>query len=82
MTKLFRLDGDTKREYTEEEYAQFVIDEANYKAELKAKADLTAELAQKKATAEAKLAALGITTEDLKALGLQHNTARYDLEIM
>jgi hypothetical protein len=70
MTKLYKLDGDTKREYTEEEYAQFAIDEANYKAELKAKADLTAELAEKKALAEAKLAALGLTADDLKALGL------------
>ncbi len=29
--------------------------------------------AQAKATAEGKLAALGLTTDDLRALGLQHN---------
>ena len=73
MIKKYKLDGDTKREYTEEEYAQAAIDEASYEAELKTKADLATELATKKAAAEAKLAALGLTADDLKALGLQHN---------
>lgn len=34
------------------------------------KAEQNAQLAAKKATAEAKLAALGLTSDDLKALGL------------
>ena len=70
MIKKYKLDGDTKREYNEEEYAQAAIDEATYEAEVKAKADLAAELAAKKAAAEAKLSALGLTADDLKALGL------------
>ena len=70
MIKKYKLDGDTKREYTVEEYAQAAIDEASYEAELKTKADLATELATKKAAAEAKLAALGLTADDLKALGL------------
>lgn len=70
MTKKYKLDGDTKREYTEEEYAQAAIDEASYESEVKAKADFEAQLAAKKAAAEAKLAALGLDTDDLKALGL------------
>jgi hypothetical protein len=51
-------------EPTEEEIAQAWID---YQA--KVETDLAAEQA-KKAAAEAKLAALGLTTDDLKALGL------------
>jgi hypothetical protein len=38
-----------------------------------AKAQAEAEAAAKKAAAEAKLAALGLTTDDLKALGLGGN---------
>jgi hypothetical protein len=38
-----------------------------------AKAQAEAEAAAKKATAEAKLAALGLTADDLKALGLGGN---------
>ena len=55
-----------ERELNAEEIAQQEIDEANLlarKAEDEAKA-------QAKAGAEAKLAALGLTSEDLKALGL------------
>jgi hypothetical protein len=49
--------GETvKRELNAEEIAQQEIDEANYLAA--------------KATAEGKLAALGLTTDDLRALGL------------
>ena len=61
------------REMTDQEYAQYKINQAEYaeeKAEEKAKA-------QAKATAEGKLAKLGLTTDDLRALGLQHNN--YDL---
>ena len=54
------------REMTDQEYAQYQINQAEYaeeKAEEKAKA-------QAKATAENKLAKLGLTTDDLRALGL------------
>jgi hypothetical protein len=54
------------REMTDAEFAQYQIDKA--KAEEVAKAEEDKAIA--KATAEAKLAALGLTTEDLKALGL------------
>lgn len=62
-----------ERELNAEELAQQAIDEANIaavKAAQQAKADTAA---QAKAAAEAKLAALGLTTEDLKALGLGGN---------
>jgi len=59
-----------ERELNAEELAQQEIDEANFLA-AKAIADAETEAkAQAKAEAEAKLAALGLTTEDLKALGL------------
>jgi len=70
MTKLYKLDGDTKREYTDEEYAQAVIDEANYLQEVDKRAQAKIEAETKKAAAQAKLAALGLTTDDLTALGL------------
>ena len=54
------------REANAEELAQMEKDAASYAAELVAKAEAEA----KKAAAEAKLAALGLTTDDLKALGL------------
>jgi len=54
------------REMTDAEYAEFIagqeLDAAN--AELKAKVEAD------KAAAQAKLAALGLTADDLKALGL------------
>ena len=51
-----------EREMNDEEYA--VIQRCEQENELKA------ELAAKKASAEAKLESLGLTPEDLKALGL------------
>ena len=57
------------RDANAQELAQMEIDATNdaaTKAETEAKA-------QAKALAEGKLAALGLTTDDLKALGLQHN---------
>lgn len=54
---------------SKEDIAQQKIDEIKY-LELKA---LEVAAAQAKAAAEAKLAALGLTTEDLKALGLGGN---------
>ncbi len=56
----------TEREYTEAEYNQHKIDQAakeNREVEILAQEEA-------KATAQAKLAALGLTVEDLQALGL------------
>jgi hypothetical protein len=72
MTKLTVRDynDETKqiieREFTAEELAQYELDKANA---AKSKAEAEAK-AQAKATAEGKLAALGLTTDDLRALGL------------
>ena len=54
------------REMNDNEFAAYEIDQANYQAEL-AEAEAKA---QAKAAAEGKLAALGLTTDDLRALGL------------
>ena len=70
MTKLYKLDGDIKREYTDEEYAQAELD----KLESDALAAERLKKEQAKAAAEAKLVALGLDLDNLKqALGLQHN---------
>jgi hypothetical protein len=66
MMKKYKLDGNTQREFTPEEYAQAEIDEANWQAELEAKAQIEA----KRIAALAKLEALGLDEDDLKALGL------------
>lgn len=59
-----------ERELTSDELAQQEIDEANTLAE-KAKQETEAVTkAEAKAAAQAKLAALGLTVEDLQALGL------------
>jgi hypothetical protein len=55
-----------EREMTDSEFAQYEIDQANAIAE-QAEAEAKA---QAKAVAEGKLAALGLTTDDLRALGL------------
>ena len=54
------------RDANAQELAQIELDAANY-VEFQAKA---AAKAAAKATAESKLAALGLTTDDLRALGL------------
>lgn len=54
------------REMNDEEFAQWEID----MAKTKAKEEIQAEAVAKKAAAEIKLAALGLTADDLKALGL------------
>ena len=72
--KMMILDGDEMREYTEAEYAQNAKDIADAlatQAEQDAKAaELAAAEAATKAPALAKLEALGLTADDLKALGL------------
>ena len=57
---------ETIRNATADEIAQMELDAANYAAQ-KAEAEAKA---QAKAAAEGKLAALGLTTDDLRALGL------------
>jgi hypothetical protein len=70
MVRIVELDGTIiDREMNDEEFAQYQIDVANGEA----KAQAEAEAAAKKAAAEAKLAALGLTADDLKALGLGGN---------
>ena len=54
------------REMNDAEFAQYQADQA---AEIIVKAEAEAK-AQAKVTAEGKLAALGLTTDDLRALGL------------
>jgi len=54
------------REMNDEEYDQYEIDQA----ETKARKQAESEVAKKKADALSKLTELGLTTNDLKALGL------------
>ena len=54
------------REMNDEEFANYQIDVAKGKA----KEEIQAKAEAEKAAAEAKLAALGLTADDLKALGL------------
>ena len=61
MTKLFAQDGETKREFTEAEYAQYELDQAENKAteaQVKIKADAKAALLEK----------LGITADEAQLL--------------
>lgn len=64
--KKYHQDGDDIREYTKAEYAQAAID----LAAAQVLSDKAAEIAIDKASATAKLEALGLTADDLKALGL------------
>jgi hypothetical protein len=64
--KLYKQIGDEVMEYSAEDYAQAAIDQAQ-EAELQ-EAQAKAEV--NKAAAAAKLEALGLTADDLKALGL------------
>jgi len=56
----------TIREMTDAEFDQYKKDQIDANLEAQAKAEAEA----KKVTAQAKLAALGLTADDLKALGL------------
>lgn len=59
-----------EREMTAEELAQREAEVSAWQAEQQAKAQAEAETATKRSAALAKLAALGLTSDDLKALGL------------
>ena len=64
--KKYHQDGDEVREYTNVEYAQAATDSAAAQV----LSDKAAQAATDKASATAKLKALGLTADDLKALGL------------
>lgn len=66
MEKMFIQTDEGLREYTEEEYA---INKADREAEKLALQQLE-EANAKKIAAQAKLTALGLTADDLRALGL------------
>ena len=59
-----------ERELTAKELAQKEADNANAIALKNAQAEAETEALEAKETAQAKLAALGLTADDLKALGL------------
>jgi len=59
--KLYHQEGDVKREYTSEEYAQNAQDYADYEAKL-------AKLASDQKKREAILTRLGITAEEVELL--------------
>jgi hypothetical protein len=67
IVRIYTAPGEfIDREMNNDEFAQYKIDQAEYQAkEAEAEAKATA-----KANAQAKLAALGLTVEDLQALGL------------
>ena len=67
MEKLYTQDGETRREFTEAEYAQNAKDVAEYNAAIAAAEAEAEAVATAKADAIDKLTALGI---DPKALGL------------
>ncbi len=71
MIRIHNLETDEiiDREMTDAEFAQYQLDKAKFEETAKAEQDK----AIAKAAAEAKLEALGLTSDDLKALGLQHN---------
>ena len=68
--KMMILDGDVMREYTEAEYEQNAKDVADALAAKSVEEAKAVEEAATKAPAIAKLEALGLTADDLKALGL------------
>jgi len=68
--KLYHQEGDSIREYTEAEYAQAKIDLELWEASVVIKAQQEKDAIAAKKAAEEKLAVLGLTADDLKALGL------------
>ena len=62
-----------EREMTDQEYADSLASQAIWEQQKLAKAEKDAAELAAKVAAEAKLAALGLTTDDLKALGLGAN---------
>jgi hypothetical protein len=73
MEKLYKQIDNEVFEYTEEDYARYELDKAEAEARAQLEATKKAEAKLAREAAEAKLAALGLTTDDLKALGLGSN---------
>ena len=68
--KIIVSDENGQRELKGQELEDFLIDRAKLKAEVEALQAEAEAKAAAKAAAQAKLAALGLTVEDLTALGL------------
>ena len=70
MSKPLIQDGAEIREMNEAEFEQYEKDQAAYAKQAAADLAKAKQNATAKAAAEAKLAALGLTADDFKALGL------------
>ena len=71
MVRIVELDGTViDREMTDAEFAQYELDIANAEAAKVAREQAEAEAQAKRLAAIAKLEALGLDEDDLKALGL------------
>ena len=71
--RIYNSEGEfVDREMTDTEYEQY----AEIAAKDKAKFDAEIEAQAKRTIALAKLEALGLTTDDLKAIGFQHNPSK------
>ena len=65
---IYRQDAEKKRKFNEEELAQIEKDRAEYEAEQKRIEAETTAKAEAKASAMAKLAALGLSDEEIQAI--------------
>jgi hypothetical protein len=70
MTKLYKYQDGNTVEITGDELADLLAIRKEYAARKEAEAQAELDKADKKAVAEAKLVALGLDLDDLKALGL------------
>ena len=67
--KPITFDGAQSREMTDPEYVQYQIDQAEWKTRQKAEADEKAAKDAAKLSARTKLVALGLTIDEISALG-------------
>jgi hypothetical protein len=70
MSKPLTQIGDEVREMTDAEFQVWEVESAEAQAKMEALANEIAKVEAKRESALAKLEALGLTTDDLKALGL------------
>jgi len=68
MTRLILQDGDKVREMTDAEHAQYLLDQTEATARQEAADTATAAIAAAKKSAYKKLAALGLTADEIAAL--------------
>jgi len=68
MTRLILQDGDKVREMTDAEHAQYLLDQTEATARQEAADTATAATAAAKKSALKKLAALGLTADEIAAL--------------